>query len=121
MMKEVDGMKEKPVTDQELKLAKESIARSLPALFETSESTAGTVANLFLFDQAPDYYQSLPERLNGMTAAEVFDATRRHLSPENMRIIAVGDRAKIDGQIKALKLGPVTYRTTDAKPFAPAP
>ena len=121
MMKEVDGMKEKPVTDQELKLAKESIARSLPALFETSESTAGTVANLFLFDQAPDYYQSLPERLAGMTAAEVFDATRRHLSPENMRIIAVGDRAKIDGQIKALKLGPVTYRTTDAKPFAPAP
>jgi zinc protease len=121
LMKEVRGMREKAVTQDELRTACESIARTLPAMFQTSESTVGTVANLYLFDQPPDYYQRLPERLAGLTAAEVFEATQRHLSPESMKLIAVGDRKLIDPQIRKLGLGPITYRTNDAKPFAPAP
>src|SRR6185436_10793366 len=121
MMKEVKGMKEAPVTEDELKLARESIARSLPALFTTSESTVGTVANLYLFDQSPDYYQTLPERLASLTAAEVFEATREHLSPDAMKVIAVGDRKLIEGPIRKLNLGRITFRTNEAKAFAPAP
>ena len=121
MMKEVRGMKEAPVTDDELKLARESIARSLSALFSTSERTVGTVANLYLFDQSPDYYQTLPERLASLTAAEVFEATREHLSPDAMKVIAVGDRKRIEGPIRKLNLGGITYRTNEAKPFAAAP
>ena len=97
------------------------IARSLPALFSTSESTVGTIANLYLFDQSPDYYQTLPERLASLTAAEVFEATREHLSPDDMKVIAVGDRKQIEGPIRKLNLGRITYRTNEAKAFAPAP
>jgi len=111
--KEIKGMLEKPVSEDELNLAKESLARSLPALFETTESTVQTIGSLYLFDLPPDYYQGLPARLDAMTSAEVFDATQRHLKPEDMIVVAVGDRSRIEPQIAKLKLGPITHRTPD--------
>jgi len=116
MVKEATGMLEKPVSDDELKSAKESITRTLPALFENTSSTAGTIANLFLFQLPPDYYQQLPTRIDTMTADAVFAATRAHLHPESMKVIAVGDRKLIDPQIHALNLGPIGYRLADGRP-----
>ena len=57
MMKEVKGMLSKEITNDELKLAKQSISRSLPAYFETTQSTVATVGDLYLYDLPPDYYQ----------------------------------------------------------------
>ena len=118
MIKEAKGMLEKEVTPEELKLAKESISRSLPAQFMTSQSTAGTIGSLFLYDLPPDYYQNLPKRIEDMSAADVFTATKAHLMPDSMKVIAVGDRKKIDSQIAALKLGPVGYRLPDGSPVS---
>ena len=111
--KEVNGMLAREVSPDELKLAKESITRSLPALFETSESTVGTIGSLFLFDLPPDYYQSLPARIESMTAGEVFDATKRRLKPDDMLVVAVGDRKQVESQLAKLKLGSVAYRTAE--------
>ena len=48
-----------------------------------------------------------------MSASEVFDVTRHRLKPDDMLVIAVGDKAKIEGQLAKLKLGTITYRTPD--------
>jgi zinc protease len=116
IMKEVKGMLEKEVTDDELRLAKESISRSLPAYFQTTSSTVATIGDLYLFDLPPDYYQELPKRIEAMSAADVYQATKTHLSPDKMKVIAVGDRKMIDKQLAALKLGPIGYRTPDGRP-----
>jgi zinc protease len=116
VVKEVDGMLAAPVSDDELKLAKESIARTLPARFQTTASTANTFGQLFLFDLPPDYYQGLPLRLESITRDDVSAATKKHLRPNDMKVIAVGDRAKIEPQLAALKLGPIGYRTLDGLP-----
>jgi zinc protease len=116
IVKEVKGMLEREVSEEELRLAKESIARSLPALFQTSQSTAATIGDLYLFDLPPDYYQELPKRIEAMSAADVFEATKTHISPDRMKVIAVGDRKLVDRQIAALKLGPIAYRTPDGRP-----
>jgi zinc protease len=116
VVKEVDGMLAAPVSDDELKLAKESIARTLPARFQTSASTAYTFGQLFLFDLPPDYYQGLPLRLESITKDDVTQTTKKHLRPGDMKVIAVGDRAKIEPQLAALKLGPIGFRTLDGEP-----
>jgi zinc protease len=116
MMSELNGMLAAPVSADELALAKESISRSLPALFETTQSTVGTIGGLFLYELPPDYYEGLPARLDAMTAAEIFEATKKHLAPEKMIVIAVGDRKVIEPQIATLKLGTIGYRTPDGKP-----
>jgi zinc protease len=76
------------------------------------------VGLLFLFELPPDYYAGLPGRLASMTAAEVFAATKRHLAPDRMLVVAVGDRAQAEPQIAGLKLGAVTYRDRDGKTIA---
>ena len=107
-----------PVTADELSRAKESIARTLPAYFQSSASTANTVGQLFLLDLPPDYYEGLPKRLEAITADQVAAAAKRHLKPGEMKIIAVGDRAKIEPQLAALKLGPLGYRTLEGEPVS---
>jgi len=116
IMKEVKGMLEKPVSEEELRLAKESISRSLPAYFQTTQSTVATIGDLYLFDLPPDYYQELPKRIEAMSATDVYEATKTHIQPDKMKVIAVGDRKVIDKQLMALKLGPVGYRTPDGRP-----
>jgi len=116
IMKEVHGMLEQEVTGDELKLAKESISRTLPAYFMTAQSTAGTFGSLYLYDLPPDYYQGLPQRIEGMTAVDVFAATQAHLLPDQMKVIAVGDRRILDKQIAVLNLGPIGYRLPDGSP-----
>lgn len=118
IMKEVDGMLSAPVTADELKRAKESIARTLPAYFQSTASTASTVGNLYLLDLPPDYYQGLPARLESITGDQVAEVTKKHLRPGDMKVIAVGDRAKIERQLAALKLGPIGYRTLEGEPVA---
>jgi zinc protease len=121
MLKEVHGMQDAPVTADELSLAKESVSRSLPALFETSNSTVGTIGNLYLFELPPDYYAGLPSRIANLSADEVQGVAKDFLKPDQMKVIAIGDRAVIEPQIQKLNLGTITYRGADAKPMAVAP
>jgi zinc protease len=115
ILKEVTGMVEKPVTEDELRMAKESTIRTLPAQFETTGSTAGTIASLYLYDMAPDYYQTLPGRIASITAPDVQSVAKKYLVPDRMLIIAVGDREKIEPQITKLNLGGVAFRDLDGK------
>jgi zinc protease len=110
MLSEVEGMLEKEVTPEELVLAKASISRSLPALFETSQRTVDTVGELYVYDLPADYYEGLPARIDALTAAEVFEATKRHLEPDQMIIITVGDRGTIQQQLAPLELGTIAVR-----------
>jgi zinc protease len=115
MLNEIEGMSQKAVTPEELELAKESISRSLPALFETSRRTVGTVGELYVYDLPADYYEGLPARIDALTAAEVFEATKKHLDVDQMIIVTVGDREAIQEQLAPLELGTIAVRTPDGK------
>jgi len=115
LLKEVTKMRDGGVTEEELALAKESITRSLPANFETTGSTAGTMGGLYLYDLPLDYYQTLPSRIDAMTTSDVLSVAKKHLAPERMLIVAVGDKAKIEPQISKLHLGAIVYRDADGK------
>ncbi|HEY2923376.1 MAG TPA: pitrilysin family protein [Candidatus Eisenbacteria bacterium] len=115
ILKEVRIMTEKPVTEDELRMAKESTIRTLPAQFQTTGGTAGTIATLYLYDLPPDYYQTLPGRITGFTAPDVQSVSKKYLVPDRMLVIAVGDRSKIEPQIMKLNLGAVAYKDLDGK------
>ena len=115
VLKEVTKMKAAGVTAEELKMAKESITRSLPANFETSFSTAGTLASIYLFDLPLNYYETLPARIDAITAADVSVVAKKHLAPERMLVVAVGDKKVIEPQIAKLSLGTIAERDADGK------
>jgi zinc protease len=116
VMGEVEKMRAAPMSAAELTLGRESIARGLPALFETTGDVGQTIGWLYLYDQPLDYYAKLPARLEALTPESVFEATKKVLDPAAMRVICAGDRKSIEGPLKKLALGTVAARVPEGDP-----
>jgi zinc protease len=107
LFKELDGIQTRPLTDAELRMAKDSIIRSLPGNFESARGVNGELANLWSFGLPLDYYTRLPAQIEAVTSADAQAAAAKYVHPENLLVIAVGDKSKIETGLKDLKLGPV--------------
>ncbi|HUR36560.1 MAG TPA: pitrilysin family protein [Terriglobales bacterium] len=116
---EIDKMVGVDVSTEELAIAKDSIARSLPGNFETTPSAAGSIAELFVYSLPIDYYRALPAKIQAINAADVKNAASKYLKPQSMVVVAVGDRAKIEPELKKLNLGPVEVRDFEGAPVTP--
>jgi len=115
LFKEIRRMIETPMTAAELNLAKDSQSRSLPGLFEASNHAAAALADIFVYDLPPDYYEKLPERFSAVTATDAEAVAKKYLHPSQMILICVGDRAKIEPELKKLDLGGIEIRDADGK------
>jgi len=115
LFNELKRMRDTQMTPAELILSKDSIARSLPGRFERGTEAAGSFAELFTFDLPLDYYSTLPDRINAVTPEQAQAMAQKYILPEKMIVLAVGDRAKIEEDMKKLNLGKVEVRDTDGK------
>jgi zinc protease len=115
ILKELRGIAEKPMNDDELQLAKDALARSLPGAFETSANAAASVSNVYVYDLGLDYFTKYPARVDAVTAAQAQAVAQKYLVPGKLIVIAVGDRSKIEPELRKLDLGPVEARTPDGK------
>jgi zinc protease len=113
IFREIDRIRTEPMTGEELTLSKDSLIRSLPAQFETSQSVSSSTADIYLHDLGLDYYTKINARLSAVTTAQAQAAAERYLDPARLIVVAVGDAAQIRQPLQALKLGPVEVRTAD--------
>ena len=67
-------------------------------------------ATLFVYNLGLDYYSKYIERIGAIDAAAVHTAASRHLVPERMLVVAVGDRQKIEADLEKLNLGAMEVR-----------
>ncbi len=104
IVKELDRMRIAEPTAEELSIARDSISRSLPGMFETSVQSASTAGQLFVHGLPLDYYRTLPGEVDAVTAADVRRVAERHLQPERLLIVAVGDRSFIEPQLEDLRI-----------------
>ena len=116
IFKEVRGMVERPVSEEELKKAKDSMSNSLPGAFESSANAVSNFSNVFIYDLGLDYYTRYAEQVNAVTAEQTLAAARKYLVPGSMIVVAVGDKAKIEPQLKKLSLGAIETRDTEGRP-----
>ena len=114
--KEFENMHKTPASPEELKMAKDSFALSLPGDFETSLSIANQLSNLFVYNLPVDYYRTLPAKINAVSAADVQGIVEKYIKPANMSVILVGDKAKIMPELQKLNLGKVEELDTDGNP-----
>lgn len=112
---ELELMRTSPVTADELRIAKDSFARSLPGLFETTPQAAASVGQLFVYGLPLDYYGTLPAKIGAVTADDVKRVAAKYLTPEKMVVVAVGDRAKIEPELNKTQLGTIEVRGLDGK------
>jgi zinc protease len=121
MLNEIRKIKDAPVTGEELALGKDSLVRSLPSRFETSAEAAGSFSTLFVYGLGLDYYTQYSKRVTAIDAAAAQAAARKYLVPERLVVVAVGDRQKIDAELKKLNLGTVEYRDAEGNIVEPKP
>jgi len=110
MMSEIRNFLTKPSTSEELAAAKEASMRSLPGRFETAAAIARAMDDLFLYNRPLDYYAKLPAKYEGISEADIAQAAQKYLHPDQLVIVAAGDRSKIESGLKDAGLGPVEVR-----------
>ncbi len=110
LMGEIQNFRAKPSTGEELTAAKESTVRSLPGRFETNAAVLRAIDSIFLFNRPLDYYTKLPQKYEAITQADIARTALDRLHPDQLVMIAAGDRAKIEPALKEAALGPVEVR-----------
>ncbi len=107
-MKELRGiLGERPVTDDELARAKAALVQSLPSQFESVSAVGGAVASLWIQGLPDDYYQQFVARVSGVTKADVVRVAKQYIDLNHLVILVVGDRASLEGPLKATGIAPV--------------
>lgn len=114
---ELQGMRARPITQEELEGAREGKIRSIPGWFETVGALASAGANLFWLDLSLDHYDRVIQGLESASAEEVQRAAEAYLDPSLMQIVLVGDPEIVRSQVPSLGLGEIVERK--AVPLAP--
>jgi zinc protease len=96
---------DRPVTTDELELAKSALTRGYARNFETTEQLARALAQLIVHDLPDHYYDRFPTRVREVDTASVARAASSHLHPERMLTLIVGDRPALESSLASIGLG----------------
>ena len=103
---ELDGIRGgRPVTDQELSLARASLTKGYARNFETAQQVTRSVAQLALYRLPDTYFAEFVPKVNGITAADVTRVAGQYLDPARTTTLIVGDHSVIADSLRELGLG----------------
>ena len=116
-MKEFKGIVgEKPITDEEIKTAKESLIQGLPQRFASVSAISNAITSLTVQGLPDDYYQTYAKNVSAVTKEDLLRVAKQYIDLKHLAIVIVGDRTKIEGPLKATGIAPITYIDIDGNP-----
>lgn len=107
LFQEFKRIRDEPVPGAELERARSYAVLGSLGDFETTGQVAGQLANALTFGMTLEQIPAELDAIQRLTAADVQRAARRHLDPDRLTVVVVGDLEKIRAGIEALNLGPV--------------
>jgi zinc protease len=110
--KELEAIR-KTVTEAEVAKARNYVALSFPSDVETTGDIAAKLAEQFLYDLPGDWLDSYVSRIGAVTLDDVRRVATEYVDPAKVAAVVVGDRSKIEADVKALNLGPIKVQTVD--------
>ena len=110
-----DVLGARPLLPAEIDMAKQAQVRSLPGGFESIGEVAGAVGHLVEFGLPDDYWNAYVPRVEALTAPQLKAAAVKLVKPEELTWVVVGDLARIEAPVRALKLGEVRVLDSDGK------
>ncbi len=114
---EIAGLRgPRPVTSGELELGIAALTRGYARNFETADHIARAVMQLALFDLPDDYFAEFVPTVSRVTADDVHSVMQRHVDPERLTTLIVGDLDAIGADLAALGLGDPVVLSPDTHP-----
>ena len=105
-LKELDGMVgARPVEEKELDFCKKYVTRGYTAGFETPSQVATQLETLFAYKLPDDYFNTVVPGVRAVTAEDTMRVAKKYLTLDRLAIIVVGDRAKIEPELRKLPIG----------------
>lgn len=95
----------RPVTRTELETGRAALTLGYPRNFETAEHVARAAAQMALHDLPDDYYSTFVPHVLAIDETDVTTAAHRHLDPDRLVTIVVGDRERVAPALAPLELG----------------
>lgn len=114
IQKELDGVLGKNrITPEELKKTQTSLTLELPGEWETIASVSQSIASLVRFRLPENYWQTYPEKVLALKLPDVNKAAETVIHPKALVWVVVGDRAKIESEIRSLDFDDIRLIDTD--------
>jgi len=92
---EIDRIRREPVEDAELSEAKRYLTGSFPLRLDSDRKIAGFLSQVELYGLGRDYADTYAQRINGVTKDDVLRVAQKHIDPDQLILVVVGDLAKI--------------------------
>ena len=116
-MKELRGiLGARPVTDEELQTAKDSLIQRLPSGFASVSLINSALTSLWTASLPDDYYRQFGQRIAAVTKEDVLRVAKQYIDIDRLAIVIVGDRGKIEGPLKATSIAPIAYLDIEGAP-----
>ena len=113
-MKELKGiLGDRPIRDEEIKTAKDSLIQRLPQRFSSLTGISDTISGMVIYDLPDDYYQTYAKNIAAVTKEDLVRVAKRYIDLNHLAIVVVGDRATIEGPLKATGVAPITIVDLD--------
>ena len=116
VLKEIDRFRAAPITEDELTLATSYLDGVFPIRFETTSAIASALTTLVVYDLPDDWYDRYRARVRAVTSGDVLTAAERHLHPEALQMVVVGNAAAVRQGLEALAFGPVQQYDVAGRP-----
>ena len=94
VLTEVKGIRDAPVTDQELCEAKSFIIGSFPLRVDSSAKLANVLAQVEFYNLGLDYFTHYPKAIEKVTKDDVLRVAKQYLDPQHYALVVVGSIAK---------------------------
>lgn len=118
-MKELKGIVgEKPITDEEIKTAKESLIQGLPQRFASVSAISNAITSLVVQGLPDDYYQTYAKNVSAVTKEDLLRVAKQYIDLNHLAIVIVGDRSAVEAALKATNIAPITIIDIEGNPVS---
>jgi zinc protease len=115
LLQEIADLRQNPVPEEELEVARNALLLSLPADFAVTAGIAGKLAEEVVYGLPDDYWDQYAAQIAKVTAEDVHRVAQKYLDPTKLTTVMVCEPNVVKPQLEGLPLGEVEVR-----PAAPA-
>lgn len=108
---------EKPVSGEEFQSIMRNMTSRLPGRFETLSSLDQAAIDLIDYKLPDDYWSKYGVSVSGLTEAQLAEAGKKFVRPNELIWIIVGDLSKIEAGIRELNYGEIIKLDADGNPI----
>ncbi|HEU6451075.1 MAG TPA: pitrilysin family protein [Gemmatimonadaceae bacterium] len=110
---EIERMRTDTISEEELSLATSYLGGVFPIRYETTDAIARALSALVTYRLPEDYFDSYRDKVRAVTKVDVLQAADRHLHPEELQLLVVGDPEVVRAPLEELGFGPVEMLPAD--------